>query len=70
MSTDDLPLHTHKHSLRIPFNRLFALIYWCAILALLYHHTLSLLHSTTITSFFITLTLLISDTILAFGLSE
>ncbi|KAK9926345.1 hypothetical protein M0R45_023582 [Rubus argutus] len=66
MSTDDLPLHTHKHSLRIPFNRLFALIYWCAILALLYHHTHSLLHSTTLTSFFITLTLLISDSILAF----
>ncbi|KAK9926344.1 hypothetical protein M0R45_023581 [Rubus argutus] len=66
MSTDDLPLHTHKHSLRIPFNRLFALIYWCAILALLYHHTHSLLHSTTLTSFFITLSLLISDSILAF----
>ncbi|PRQ16612.1 putative cellulose synthase (UDP-forming) [Rosa chinensis] len=65
-TTDGLPLHTHKHSLRTPINRLFVLIYCCAILALLYHHTLSLLHSATMTSFFITLTLLISDSILAF----
>ncbi|KAL6182846.1 hypothetical protein ACLB2K_044258 [Fragaria x ananassa] len=65
-ATDDLPLHTHKHSLRIPINRLFALIYFCAILALLYHHTHSLFHSTTLTSFFITLTFLISDSIFAF----
>ncbi|KAM1736610.1 hypothetical protein ACFX12_014951 [Malus domestica] len=60
------PLHTHKPSRRTTANRVFVVVHFSAILALLYRHTLSLLHSTTLTSFFITLTFLISDTLLAF----
>ncbi|KAB2620742.1 cellulose synthase-like protein G3 [Pyrus ussuriensis x Pyrus communis] len=60
------PLHTHKPSRRTTANRVFVVVHFSAILALLYRHTLSLLHSTTLTSFLITLTFLISDTLLAF----
>ncbi|XP_021831798.1 cellulose synthase-like protein G3 [Prunus avium] len=63
---NDLPLHTHKRSRRTTANRVFAVVHSCAILALLYRHALSLLHSTSLTSFLITLTFLISDSILAF----
>ncbi|CAL9030454.1 unnamed protein product [Prunus brigantina] len=66
---NDLPLHTHKRSRRTTANRVFAVVHSCAILALLYRHALSLLHSTSLTSFLITLTFLISDSILAFMLS-
>ncbi|KAM7525904.1 hypothetical protein LguiA_015806 [Lonicera macranthoides] len=55
-------LHTRSTMRRTWFNRVFALAYTCPILALLHHHTLDLLHSTTLTS----LLILISDTILAF----
>ncbi|XP_021831796.1 cellulose synthase-like protein G2 isoform X2 [Prunus avium] len=65
-NTHGLPLHTHKPSRRTTANRIFAVLYGCATLALLSHHALSLLNSTTLTSFFITLTFLISDSILAF----
>ncbi|CAL8157700.1 unnamed protein product [Prunus armeniaca] len=65
-NTHGLPLHTHKPSRRTTANRIFAVVYACATLALLSHHALSLLNSTTLTSFFITLTFLISDSILAF----
>ncbi|PQP99711.1 cellulose synthase-like protein G3 [Prunus yedoensis var. nudiflora] len=63
---NDLPLHTHKRSRRTTLNRVFVVVHSCAILALLYRHALSLLHSTSLTSFLITLTFLISDSILAF----
>ncbi|KAF5815938.1 putative cellulose synthase (UDP-forming) [Helianthus annuus] len=61
-----LLLHTYKHMSCITFNRVFALIYTCAILALIYHHilTLLLLHSTTFISIVTTTSLLISDLIL------
>ncbi|KAL6280627.1 hypothetical protein ACE6H2_017508 [Prunus campanulata] len=65
-NTHGLPLHTHKPSRRTTANRIFVVLYGCATLALLSHHALSLLNSTTLTSFFITLTFLISDSILAF----
>ncbi len=60
------PLHTLRHARRTTFNRVFVAIYTCAILALLYHHALKLIfHSTTLSSFFITLSFFISDIILA-----
>ncbi|PQP99713.1 cellulose synthase-like protein G3 isoform X1 [Prunus yedoensis var. nudiflora] len=65
-NTHGLPLHTHKPSRRTTANRIFAVVYGCATLALISHHALSLLNSTTLTSFFISLTFLISDSILAF----
>ncbi|CAK9184308.1 unnamed protein product [Ilex paraguariensis] len=58
------PLHTHKCMSRTPFNRLFAGVYTTAIFALLYHHVLTLLHSTTLVSFFISISMLISDILL------
>ncbi|XP_050227415.2 LOW QUALITY PROTEIN: cellulose synthase-like protein G3 [Mercurialis annua] len=62
--------HSHFHTVKpMPqtlFNRIFALIYACAILGLLYHHTTNLFFSTTLLCFSITLILLISDLILAF----
>ncbi|KDP25267.1 hypothetical protein JCGZ_20423 [Jatropha curcas] len=61
-----LPLHTVRSMPQTTFNRVFASVYACAILALLYHHLISLLYSKTIVSFSITLILLISDLILAF----
>ncbi|KAL4565406.1 hypothetical protein LXL04_029500 [Taraxacum kok-saghyz] len=61
------PLHTYKHMPCTTFNRLFAIIYMCAIAALIYHHFLTLLrHSTTFISVVITTSLLISDLILGF----
>ncbi|CAL9030456.1 unnamed protein product, partial [Prunus brigantina] len=68
MSTtyDELPLHTHQPSRRTTANSMFVVVHLCAILALLYHYALSLLHSKTLPSFFITLILLISDSVIAF----
>ncbi|OAY56352.2 cellulose synthase-like protein G3 [Manihot esculenta] len=64
---------THTHPLRsvqllpiVPFNRVFALVYLCALLALFYHHLQRLLSSITLVSFFINLILFISDLVLAF----
>nr|XP_043629656.1 cellulose synthase-like protein G3 isoform X2 [Erigeron canadensis] len=60
-------LHTYKHIPCTTFNRIFAIIYTLAILALIYHHFLTLIHhSTTVTSVIITASLLISDVILGF----
>ncbi|XP_048231074.1 cellulose synthase-like protein G3 isoform X1 [Ricinus communis] len=60
------PLHTVKSMPHTLFNRLFAPIYACAILGLLYHHARNLLFFTSLISFSITLVLLISDLVLAF----
>ncbi|KAF8380018.1 hypothetical protein HHK36_027487 [Tetracentron sinense] len=60
------PLHTLEVMRRAGLNRVFALVYTCGILALLYHHSLALLHSTTLLSFSLTLSLLLSDAVLAF----
>ena len=61
------PLHTLRYARRTTLNRVFMAVYTCAILALLYHHALKLIfHSTTtLSSFFITLALFISDIFLA-----
>ncbi|KAF8380020.1 hypothetical protein HHK36_027489 [Tetracentron sinense] len=59
-------LHTLEVMRRAGLNRVFALVYTCGILALLYHHSLALLHSTTLLSFSLTLSLLLSDAVLAF----
>jgi cellulose synthase/poly-beta-1,6-N-acetylglucosamine synthase-like glycosyltransferase len=60
------PLHKLEFSRLKLFNRVYATIHTCVILALLYHHAFTLLHSSTLSSFFITLSLLISDFLLAF----
>ncbi|KAK4365510.1 hypothetical protein RND71_016868 [Anisodus tanguticus] len=53
--------------LQLILNRAFALIYLFAILALFYHHTLKLLNSTnSFITFSISISILISDLILAF----
>ncbi|XP_028117505.1 cellulose synthase-like protein G3 isoform X2 [Camellia sinensis] len=59
-------LHTLRFSPLIAPNRVFAVVYTCAILALLYHHAITVFHSTTLLSFSISITLLISDVILGF----
>ncbi|MFS7927113.1 putative 1,4-beta-D-xylan synthase [Helianthus anomalus] len=60
-------LHTYNHMPCTTFNRVFAIIYTCAILTLIYHHFLTLIHhSTTLISVITTTSLLISDLILAF----
>ncbi|EOY25085.1 Cellulose synthase protein G1 [Theobroma cacao] len=61
------PFHTVEHLRHMVVNRVFVAVYTCAILALLYRHVRTLfLHSTTLISFFITLSLLFSDLVLAF----
>ncbi|XP_059662188.1 cellulose synthase-like protein G3 isoform X1 [Cornus florida] len=60
------PLHTFKLSCRTYTNRLFAAVYTCAIFALLSHHALSLFHFTTLVSFFISLSMFISNILLGF----
>ncbi|EOY25084.1 Cellulose synthase protein G1 [Theobroma cacao] len=58
------PFHTVEHLRHMVVNRVFAAVYTCAILALLYRHVRTLfLHSTTLISF---LSLLFSDLVLAF----
>ncbi|OMO79812.1 Cellulose synthase [Corchorus capsularis] len=64
--TPALPFHTVERLPHTALNRLFAAVYACAILALLYHHAQTLLHSTTLVSFLITFSLLVSDLVLAF----
>ncbi|CAL5360253.1 unnamed protein product [Camellia sinensis] len=59
-------LHTLRFSPLIAPNRVFAVVYTCAILALLYHHAITAFHSTTLLSFSISIPLLISDVILRF----
>lgn len=66
-TTHTPPLHTSEPLRRIPLNRLFAVVYTSAVIALLYRHAQNLLlHSTTLLSFSITLSFLISDLVLAF----
>ncbi|XP_035543224.1 cellulose synthase-like protein G3 [Juglans regia] len=60
------PLHRLRHARRTAFNRMFAAVYFCAILVLLYRHALKLIHSTTFASFLISLSFLVSDTFLTF----
>ncbi|OMP02896.1 Cellulose synthase [Corchorus olitorius] len=59
-------LHKVERLPRTALNRLFAAVYACAILALLYRHAQTLLHSTNLVSFFITFSLLVSGLVLAF----
>ncbi|XP_011653225.1 cellulose synthase-like protein G3 isoform X2 [Cucumis sativus] len=61
------PLHsTYSSPFITAFNRLFAAVYSAAIFALFYHHILSILRSSSISSSLISLALLLSDFILAF----
>ncbi|KAJ4954092.1 hypothetical protein NE237_030924 [Protea cynaroides] len=60
------PLHTIKPLRRTSLNRVSAFVYTCAILALLYHHSLTLLHSTSFLSFCLTFTILLCDAVFAF----
>ncbi|KAJ9706244.1 hypothetical protein PVL29_001670 [Vitis rotundifolia] len=57
-----LPLHTRVLKPRTWANRVFAIVYLCAILALLYHHLIAVLHSTSMVPLFI----LLADAVLAF----
>ncbi|GMJ00456.1 cellulose synthase like G3, ARABIDOPSIS THALIANA CELLULOSE SYNTHASE-LIKE G3 [Hibiscus trionum] len=59
-------LNTLTSSRRTGFNRAFAAVYTCAILALFYRHTQTLIGSKTLVSFYVTLALSVSDLILAF----
>ncbi|KAL6501782.1 hypothetical protein OROGR_026915 [Orobanche gracilis] len=60
------PLHSLRPMRRRHINRLFATVYAFAILSLLRHHILTLLHPTTPLSFSISFLLFISDLILAY----
>lgn len=65
-----LPLHSksqHISCRATTFNRLFAALYSVAIFALFYYHLASLLNPTSFTSFFISLSLFISDVVLTFS---
>ena len=57
-----LALHTREQLPRTTANRVFAVVYLCAIFAVLYHHFLALFHSTSIVS----LLFLLADAVLAF----
>ncbi|PPS12082.1 hypothetical protein GOBAR_AA08551 [Gossypium barbadense] len=59
-------LNTLTPSRRTSLNRAFAAVYTCAIVALFYRHTQTLFSSKTLVSFYVTLTLFVSDLILAF----
>ncbi|WCJ37749.1 cellulose synthase like G3 [Euphorbia peplus] len=65
-SVDEVHLHTVKPMPQTMFNRIFAAIYGCAVIALLYHHAKNLLSSPSTSSLCITIILLISDIILSF----
>ncbi|KAB1212587.1 Cellulose synthase-like protein G3 [Morella rubra] len=60
------PLHTSKLIRRTPLNRVFALVYTCAIIALLYHHALELSNSTTLATFLLSIFMFIADVVFAF----
>ncbi|KAF9593713.1 hypothetical protein IFM89_024717 [Coptis chinensis] len=60
------PLHTYQPLSLTTLNRAFAVVYTCAALALFYHHILTLIHSTTLLSIFLRLSLLVSDAIFTF----
>ncbi|KAL3506593.1 hypothetical protein ACH5RR_031975 [Cinchona calisaya] len=60
------PLHSIRSLHTVVFNRIFAVIYTLALLCLLYHHALKLLNSTTLPSFFVSISMFISDILLGF----
>ncbi|CDP19273.1 unnamed protein product [Coffea canephora] len=60
------PLHSIRSMPRTVFNHLFAGVYTIALLFLLYHHAFKLFSSTTFPSFFISISMFISDLLLAF----
>ncbi|GAB4857626.1 hypothetical protein Ancab_015532 [Ancistrocladus abbreviatus] len=59
-------LHTHEPFRQTPFNRAFATVYLCAILALFYRHTLKIFNSNTFHSFLLSFLFVIADAFLAF----
>ncbi|KAG5539500.1 hypothetical protein RHGRI_019895 [Rhododendron griersonianum] len=59
-------LHTLTFSRATVANRVFAAIYTCAVLALLYHHALTALSSTTFLSFSLSLAFLFADFVFGF----
>uniref|UniRef100_A0A0A0KV52 Cellulose synthase n=1 Tax=Cucumis sativus TaxID=3659 RepID=A0A0A0KV52_CUCSA len=66
-AAEDFQLNSqHIPSRLTTFNRLFALIYACGLFALFYYHLTSLINSTSLGSFFISVSLFISDAVLAF----
>ncbi|CAI9775795.1 unnamed protein product [Fraxinus pennsylvanica] len=65
-ATTNPTLHSVRRLRRRFLNRIFAGVYTTVILALLYHHAITLLHSTTFTSFCISFTIFISDILLAY----
>ncbi|KAK4843413.1 hypothetical protein QYF36_007762 [Acer negundo] len=66
-TTSDTTLNTVEPLRRTTLNRLFAAVYTCAILTLLFHHAQTLLfQSKTLLSFSISLSLLVADMVLAF----
>ncbi|XP_022849638.1 cellulose synthase-like protein G3 [Olea europaea var. sylvestris] len=65
-ATTNPRLHSLRRLRRRLPNRVFAAVYTFVILALFYHHALTLLHFTTFTTFCISLTMFVSDIILAY----
>ncbi|KAJ4952779.1 hypothetical protein NE237_029611 [Protea cynaroides] len=60
------PLHTLEPMRRMFLNRVYASVYTCAIVAMFYHRSLTLLRSTSSIAFCLSLAFLISDTVFAF----
>ncbi|KAJ4952057.1 hypothetical protein NE237_028889 [Protea cynaroides] len=60
------PLHTLEPTRRTFLLRVYAFVYTCAIVALFYHHLLTLLHSTSSITFCLSFAFLIPDAVLAF----
>ncbi|PIA34554.1 hypothetical protein AQUCO_03700086v1 [Aquilegia coerulea] len=60
------PLHTLETLSYTRLNHVFSLVYTCAILALIYEHILAILHTTSLVSFLIHFSLLLSDIIFSF----
>ncbi|CAI9775793.1 unnamed protein product [Fraxinus pennsylvanica] len=65
-ATTNPRLHSLRWLRRRLLNRVFAAAYTAVILALLYHHALTLFQSTTFKSFCISFTIFVSDIILAY----
>ncbi|XXG90037.1 hypothetical protein AAC387_Pa12g1900 [Persea americana] len=60
------PLHSFQVEPRAYFNRVHSLVYIYAILGLFYHRLLQLFHCTTLSSFSVFLTMLLSEAVLTF----
>ncbi|KAB1212590.1 Cellulose synthase-like protein G2 [Morella rubra] len=65
-TTHSPPLHTSKLIRRTALNRVFALVYACAIIGLLYRHALKLNNYTTSATFLLSLFVFIADVVFAF----